>query len=580
MKQGGAIVEGQGYNSHLTEYILQLLHLLKENGMEIDQVLSGNWPTEQLSPEDIKKFQEVYGILKFMDEIPGGFLIYYADGDKQVIYANKGVLRIFKCETMKEFRDLTGNSFTGMVDPEDLEDVEKSIETQISGKEYDLDYVEYRIRCKDGTVRWVEDYGHFIRGGAIGDVFYVFLGESTEKRSQQQMEQKRELAEALEKARLAVKAKNTFLSHISHDMRTPLNAIFGFTTLAKTGLQERDLASVGEYLDQIETAGHQLLDMISKVLYVSELRSAGGPAEVECDLCKTVQDTYDFLLPQAQEKSILFTLDCSDVKHSGIYADEEKLRQLVMSLANNAMTYTKPGGKVSITLTEKEELPDSYAVYCLVVEDNGIGIGKEFVDNMFEPFSREKNSTLSGVHGIGLGLTIVKSIVDIMHGSIDVKSSVNEGSTFTVDLVFRYQPLPDHAEGDPHSPSLRILLVEDNEINREIETELLERIGFIIDPAENGKEALEKVERSAPGDYDLIIMDLQMPVMNGWQAAAAIRSLPDPTLSHIPIIALSANILISDRRKALESGIEYYLSKPLDFNALLETIEKIRKRDN
>lgn len=573
-------MKSQEYEGKMIERIIQLLHLLKEKGIEIHQVLSGDWPTEHFSPEEIKKFQEVYGILRFMEEVPGGFLIYYAGGDKEIIYANKGMLQLFLCETMEEFQELTGNSFDGVVYPDDLDEVQKSIDQQISGTGHEMDYVEYRIRRKDGTLHWVEDYGHFVHAGAVGDVFYVFLGESTEKRSRQQMEQKKKLAEALEKAKLAVKAKNTFLSHISHDMRTPLNAIFGFTTLAKNSLQEEDLNSAKEYLEQVEVAGHQLLDMITQVLYVSELRSAGGPAEVECDLVKTVRETYDFLLPQAREKSIIFDLDCSNVKHSGIYADKEKLRQLILSLANNAVTYTKPGGRVVITLTEKEELPDSYAVYCLVVKDNGIGIGKEFVDNMFEPFSREKSSTLSGVHGIGLGLTIVKSIVDMMHGSIDVKSSVNEGSTFTVNVVFRYQPQPDTQDGDASAlnPNLRILLVEDNEINREIETELLERMGFLIDPAENGRIALEKVERSSPGDYDLIIMDLQMPVMDGWQASEAIRKLPDPNLSNIPIIALSANTMISDRRRALESGIDFFLPKPLDFPVLLDTIDQIKEK--
>lgn len=573
-------MEDQGYEGQMIERIVRLLRVLKEKGIEVEQVLSGDWSTEQLSSEEIKDFQEAYVILKFMEEIPGGFLIYYADGNNEIIYVNKGVLRLFRCGSMKEFEELTGNSFRGVVCPEDLDEVERSIEQQIAGQNHEMDYVEYRIRRKDGTTRWVEDYGHYVRGGESRDVFYVFLGESTEKRSKQQMEQKRALAEALEKARLAVKAKNTFLSHISHDMRTPLNAIFGFAALAKSSLQERDLNSANEYLEQVETAGHQLLDMITQVLYVSELRSAAGPAEVECDLCETVQETYDFLLPQAKEKDISFILDCGSVIHSGIYADQEKLRQLVLSLANNAVTYTKPGGKVVIRLTEKEELPDSYAVYCLVVEDNGIGIGKEFLDSIFEPFSREKNSTLSGVHGIGLGLTIVKSIVDIMHGSIEVDSSVNKGSKFTVNLVFRFQPLPDAQDEDVSvSTNLRILLVEDNEINREIETELLKRMGFLIDPVENGKIALERVQSSAPGDYDLIIMDLQMPVMDGWQASAAIRELPDPTLSKIPIVALSANILISDRRRAMESGIDFFLSKPLDFQVLLETIEKIKNRD-
>ncbi len=570
----------QGQENHLMERILRLLQLLEEHNIEIDQVSADNWPIEQLSPEELREYQQTYDIIEFMDEIPGGFLIYYVHGDEEIIYANKGLLRMFGCDTMKEFREHTGNSFKGVVLPEDLDRVEESIERQIFGNHSDLDYVEYRIRRKDGVICWVEDYGHYIRQETTGDVFYVFIGDSTDERKQLQIEQRRLLSEALEKANLAVKAKNTFLSHISHDMRTPLNAIFGFTSLAKLNLNDTDAAR--GYLDQVEIASHQLLDMITKVLDVSALVSAAGPAEVECDLCKTVQGVYDFLLPQAREKSISFTLNCDGVTHNGIYTDQEKLKQLVLNLANNALTYTEPGGKVSITLTESKELPNSYAVYQLVVKDNGVGIGEEFLENMFEPFSREKNSTLSGIHGIGLGLTIAKSIVDMLQGSIDVKSTVNEGSTFTVTLTFRVQPLSasDSEEEAILHPSLRILLVEDNEINREIETELLERMGFTIDAVENGEIALERIKEAAPGDYDLIIMDLQMPVMDGWQASAAIRALPDPTLAHIPIIALTANILINDRRRAMESGIDVYLSKPIDFPVLLESIEKITNWNN
>lgn len=562
-------------DEHLIERMIRLMDALEENGIEVEEVLESGWPSGRIQEEDGKSFQETCEVLRFIEEIPGGFLVYHADGNEDIIYANRGLLRIVQCDTMQEFREFTGNSFRGIVCPEDLDMVEESVKDQIARNRYNLDYVEYRIRRRDGSVRWVEDYGHFIRGETVGDVFYVFIGDSSDEKSQQQMWQKRLLAEALERANLSVKAKNTFLSSISHEMRTPLNAIFGFTSLAKLEIKDTDKAM--GYLERVETASHQLLDMITKVLDISSLANAAGPAEVECDLCQTVRESYEFLKPQAKEKSIDFSLECSDIRHSIIYTDREKLRQLVLNLANNALTYTKTGGKVSITLLEKEKLPNSYVVYNIVVEDNGIGISQDFLGSIFEPFCREKDSTLSGVHGIGLGLTIAKNIVDMLHGSIDVKSVVDEGSIFTVAFTFRAQPLPNAVRGEAGlaAVGMSILLVEDNEINREIETDLLERMGFNVETAENGQIAVQKMECAGPGDFDLVIMDLQMPVMDGWQASAAIRRLPDPTLSHIPIIALSADIRPDSRDKAMKSGIDVCLSKPMDLALLLKTIEKM-----
>ena len=560
---------------HLIERMIHLMNILEENGLEVEEILESGWPEGRIPAEVERSFQETCEVLRFIEEIPGGFLIYHADGDEKIIYANQGLLRIVQCKTMQEFRKFTGNSFRGIVCPEDLDVVEESIKKQIARNRYNLDYVEYRIRRMDGTIHWVEDYGHYIRGEAMGDFFYVFIGDSSDERNQQQMGQKRLLAEALEKANLSVKAKNTFLSNISHEMRTPLNAIFGFTSLAKLEIHDAD--KVMEYLDRVETASHQLLDMITKVLDISSLANAAGPAEVECDLCQTVQESYQFLEPQAKEKSIAFTLDLSGIRHRVIYADREKLHQLVLNLANNALTYTQPGGRVSITLLEKEELPNSYVVYNIVVKDNGIGISEEFLGRIFEPFCRERDSTLSGVHGIGLGLTIARNIVDMLHGSITVSSTVDEGSTFTVAFTFRAQPLTDVAfgEGALADKSMSILLVEDNEINREIETELLERMGFSVETAENGQIAVRKMECASPGDYDLVIMDLQMPVMDGWQASEAIRRLKDPTLAHIPIVALSADIRPDSREKAMKSGIDACLSKPMDLALLLDPIEKM-----
>lgn len=567
-------MKDNGREHFFIERIPNVLKLLDENNLDIEQVISGDWTADHLSPEEARNLRTDCEIIKFIDDIPGGFFIYYAGGDAELIYANKGLLKMFQCETMQELRDLTGNSFRGIVHPDDLEAVEASIQRQIFGSQHDLDYVEYRIRRKDGSTCWVEDYGHFIHGSSKRDIFYVFLGESTDERSQQQMEQKRLLSDALEKANLAVKAKNAFLSHISHEMRTPLNAIFGFTTLAKSNLH--DISVVSDYLNQVEKASHQLLSMITQVLDVSALSSAAGPAEVEFDICEIVKAVYNFLMPQAKEKDLAFTLN-SDVRHALVYADQSKFKQLVLSLVNNAVTYTPPEGKVSISLTEDDELPNNCSIYRLVVQDNGVGISKEFLERIFEPFSREKTSTLSGVQGIGLGLTIVKSIVDMMDGTIDVESTVNEGSTFTVTFSLRFQPQTTVYGNDiaPSEHSKRILLVEDNEINLEIETELLERMGFIIDSAENGQIVLDKMMLASPGDYDLIIMDLQMPVMNGWQASAAIRKLPDPALANIPIIALSANTMLSDRRKSQEAGINIHLAKPMNLPELLDAIEKL-----
>lgn len=558
------------------ERIMYLLRLLEKHQLDFDQFDQDSPLFQAASPEERQKILAALEIIHFMDEIPGGFFIYYAGGDERIIYANRGLLRIFQCETLREFREFTGNSFKGIVHPDDLASVEDSIHRQIMENRCDLDFVEYRIRCKDGSTHIVEDYGHFVHREPVGDIFYVFIGDPNNEKSQRQLEQQRILTEALEKADLAVKAKNAFLSHISHEMRTPLNAIFGFTTLAKTALPD-DPGSALEYLDQVEVASHQLLDMITQALDVSTLSSAAGAAQEECDLIDTLQEVYDFLLPQANEKSILFFLDCEQVTHRGIYSDPKRLRQLILNLTNNAITYTEEGGEVYLTLVERESLPDSHAIFQLEVRDSGVGIGEEFLESAFDPFSREKN--LNGVRGIGLGLTIAKNIVDMLDGTIAVESEINKGSTFTVTLPFRVQPLAEEA-GKNGAPalSLRILLAEDNEINREIETELLERMGFVVDPVADGKEALERMEKASPGDYDLLIIDLQMPVLDGWEVSSAVRKLPDPVLARVPIIALSANVGISDRRRSLESGIDVHLSKPMDLNVLLETIEKITKK--
>ncbi len=705
----------------LIEHALSLMDLLRRNRVDLEQFVAGAiQPELAMEPQEERLAREA---IAFMDAMPGGFLIYRADGDEEILYANRGLLRLLQCEDMAQFREMTGNSFRGLVHPDDLEQVEESIARQISASHYDLDYVEYRVIRRDGTVRWIEDYGHFANIPSAGGIFYVFLGDATEKRDRldlereqiyqenrrrlevieglsinyesilyvdldrdsiqpyrlsertrvqfqeklqplsfqwymadytavwvhpedremvaretsverirerlsrektfyinyrvicrgelqflqlrfvnvggqasqlvmgyrrvdeevrQEMEQKQTLSQALVNANLAVRAKNTFLSNISHDMRTPLNAISGFTALARRNLGDRQ--AVENYLSQVEAASQQLLDLIDKVLETTWLETNEAPAaEAPCSLKSIVQEICDFLQPQAEEKGIAFTVDLTGVEHDEVFSDQDLLHRLVMYLANNAVTYTKPGGQVSVTAQERGDMPGERGVYQLVIRDTGIGISKSFLERIFEPFSREQNTTLSGIHGIGLGLTIAKSIVDRMGGALEVRSEPGQGSTFTATLHLRRQARQAAAgPGGEGLPSLgegrRILLVEDNEINREIETELLQDVGFTIDEAVNGAIAVEKVRASAPGEYDLILMDIQMPVMDGWQAAQAIRGLANPALASIPIVALSANVFQSDINKSLDSGMEAHLTKPIDIPALLKTIERILKR--
>ncbi|MCI9458102.1 MAG: response regulator [Oscillospiraceae bacterium] len=738
-------------DNYLIENIIHLTNLLQRYGLEVCQLTDSEVQKKLVPLLGPQEFYAAFGMLRFMDEMPGGFLLYHAGGGEELIYANRALLRIFRCDTMAELRAHTGNTFRGIVHPEDLEEVEKSIWDQINSSRYDLDYVEYRIICRDGAVRWIEDYGHFVRGRDGRDIFYVFLGDATEKHHrilaekemlisesnqekqryqdliqeydreralinqeylrrleviqglsinyesifysdlnedqilpyrlsgrclplfdkisqpqglsvflrsyaeawvhpedremflktlsqaymrdrladnktfyinyrvldggevrylqlrvvnvgggegrrpaqivigsrrvdeelEREMEQKHLLADALVNANQAIRAKDTFLSNMSHDIRTPLNAIFGFTTLARQSIGNPE--EVCGYLERIEASSQQLLDQLNQVLELARWNSSerSGSPEASCDICQLFRDIFDRLYPQTVDKNLAFTLDCSDVLHPIVCCDQERLKQLVLYLTNNAIAYTKAGGKVMLTVAEVRQF-GQFSDFQLKVEDTGIGISREFLDHIFEPFARERNTTMSGISGIGLGLTIVKSIVDAMGGAISVDSEVGRGSAFTVTLRLRLPDSPKDAPPEEITDAagaaeddfkgLRILLVEDNEINLEIETEILKELDFSVDTAVNGKLAMEKIAGSAPGEYDLVLMDIQMPVMDGWQAAREIRQLNNP----VPIIALSANVFESDVRKSMESGMNAHLPKPLDVEQLLETIRKVR----
>ena len=414
--------------------------------------------------------------------------------------------------------------------------------------------------------------------GPEEQVSEIVIGyRSVDDEIMREMKQKNLVEDALGQAEEANAAKDAFLANMSHDMRTPMNAIVGFTSLAKRYIDDRD--KVWEYLNKIEESGEHLLNLINDVLEISKMDTTEvNLEEEECNILTCVEEVHEAILPKANTKNITFLLDLSGLKHCEVYSDPEKLNQVLWRLGSNAVQYTEDGGKIQVSVRELKEAGDDYVSYQFVVEDNGIGMSESFQERMFEPFERQKNTTMSRIHGTGLGLTIAKRIVDLMNGSIEVDSVEGEGSRFTVTLDFRIrqenksQPDTDKREALDMQQGYKILLVEDNEINMELEVELLRDEGFVVDTAEDGSIAVEMVKNSRPGEYGVILMDIQMPVMDGYSASRAIRSLKDPALAKIPIIAVSANAFEEDRRKAFECGMNAHVAKPVDITLLLNAI--------
>ena len=383
------------------------------------------------------------------------------------------------------------------------------------------------------------------------------------------------------------KAKTVFLSNMSHDIRTPMNAIIGYTNLARRdGTGE---AEMREYLDKIDSSSHHLLALTNDVLEMSRIESGKMDLEpVPVDLKKTFAEVRDMFATQMQEKDIAFTVDTSHVRRRGVLCDKNRLNRVLLNLLSNAYKFTPVGGNISVTVWEIGDAENGRGDYEIRVKDSGIGMSPEFAAKVFEAFERERTSTVSGIQGTGLGMAITKSIVDLMGGTIEVNTAPGAGTEFVIHL--RFELSGDYAADDEQEQSgsapeldfskLRLLLVEDNEINREIATMVLEDAGFQLETAVNGKEAVEKVSAAQPGWFDAVLMDVQMPVMNGYEATRAIRALPDPALARIPIIAMTANAFSEDIKAAQEAGMNAHVAKPLDVPNLLQTItEQVTARE-
>ncbi len=544
-------------------------------------------------------------------------------------------------------------------------------------------------------------------------IFLIFRNHSQRNSMNFEIQHRDELESALALAEQANRAKTTFLNNMSHDIRTPMNAIIGFTSLAKTHIDNKE--RVEDYLDKITQSSNHLLSLINDVLDMSRIESGKvNIEEKEENLADILHSIRNIVQADVNAKQMEFVIDTVDVTDENIYCDKLRVNQILINLLSNAIKFTEPGGTISVRITQKPISKKGYGIYEFRIKDNGIGISKEFLKEIFEPFARERNSTVSGIQGTGLGMAITKNIVDMMGGTIKVESEVGKGTEFIVTLELRLQEehkeieeieqlkgvhalvvdddmnscqsiahmlrqlglksewtmygkeavvrakeaeqmkekyqiyiidwlMPDmngiettrrirkivgknppiimlsaydwgeieteareagvtEFVSKPLFPSdlrrillksigkeekeekeeekvdfsgRRILLVEDNMMNREIATEYLQDFGFLVENAENGKEACEILEKSEPGYFDLVLMDIQMPVMNGYEATKAIRKFKNKQIANIPILAMTANAFEEDKKAAKEAGMNGHLAKPIDIPKLIEALKEL-----
>ena len=449
-------------------------------------------------------------------------------------------------------------------------------------REWDRKYVLW----KTGEVRWFHVVAFCSEIMDEKKYILVMSDRTKDIHIKEELESAVAAAEdALKLAKAASKAKSTFLSNMSHDIRTPMNAVIGFATLGLANVDDRE--TVKDYLSKILSSGNHLLSLINDILDMSRIESGKIVLEeTEANLSDILHDIKTIVSGQISAKQLELFMDAIDVTDENVYCDRTRLNQILLNLISNAIKFTPAGGIISVRIKQIHNNIEGMGSYEIRVKDNGIGMSPEFAKKIFEPFERERNSTVSKIQGTGLGMAISKNIIDMMGGTIEVVTEPDKGTEFIVRLSLRIQPESVHnvrvkdqnylyVNADNGFSGKHILLVEDNELNKEITKEILREHGFIIDTADDGLQALERIESSEPGDYDLVLMDIQMPVMDGYEASKRIRSLDNSRLASIPVIAMTANVFSEDRRKAAECGMNGFIAKPIVVEEMITALKSV-----
>ncbi len=447
-------------------------------------------------------------------------------------------------------------------------------------------YLEYQQRDENDEPHWLGTHTMFISDTNSSDVTEITISQNIDERVRKEEENKAVLKAEKDKAERARKAKSDFLFQMSHDIRTPMNAILGFTNFIKSS-DELDIIH-NDYIPKLEIAGEQLLLLINDALEMSRIESGKLVFQQEVhDICAAIKNVMTVMQMQANEKGV--ELDAEfNVEHSLLNYDNNHMNRVIMNLLSNAVKFTHAGGKVKVSLFEQPGAPEGYAAFELKIADTGIGMSPEFLKKAFDPFERELTSTESGVQGTGLGLPIVKEIVEAAGDSISVESKQGEGTVFTLNITLlraEESELPSVQADDGKTPSVeqmadyfkgkRILLVEDNEFNLIIAETILENAGFLVETSTDGHIAVNKIIGApTPDYYDAVLMDVQMPIMNGYEATRKIRTLEDER-AKIKIIAVTANAFDTDIDDAIAAGMDAHIAKPIDVAVLYKTLWNI-----